>query len=124
MKTYKDPISITSSYTEQSSHVSLCRRFNAWCENQEEKRLLWLAIALTGHGCVITILTIFAIVFSGNHMIFWPFVMGAMVSCLIVNLAALPTKITIPVFFVSVLIDLTIIALCIANGIDLNSISQ
>jgi hypothetical protein len=41
--------------------------------------------------------------------------MGA---CLVVNLAALPTKITIPVFFISVLIDLVIIISCIVIGLN------
>ena len=122
MKTYKEPISISSSYHEVQTHVSLWSRFINWCATQEEKRFLWLGLALVGHGCVITILTLFAIMFSGNNLIFWPFVMVAMVACLVVNLAALPTKITIPVFFLSVLIDAAIFAICIANGINLNSI--
>jgi hypothetical protein len=37
---------------------------------------------------------------------------------LVTNLAAMPTKITIPVFFLSVLVDLVIIASCIAIGFD------
>jgi len=123
MKTHREPISISSSYAEVSSHTSAWSRFIDWCERQEEKRLLWLAFALVGHGCIITILTLFAIMFSGNNLVFWPFVMSAMVACLVVNLAALPTKITIPVFFLSVLIDAIIIAMCVANGINLNSIS-
>lgn len=56
----------------------------------------------------------FVVVLAGNHFIFWPFVIGAMGITLIVNLAAMPTKITIPVFFFSVLVDLAIIAACIA----------
>jgi hypothetical protein len=38
-----------------------------------------------------------------------------MTMCVIVNLAALPTKITIPVLFFSLLIDVVIIGMCIAN---------
>ena len=91
-------------------------------QHRKKKRMLWLAIAVAGHGCVITILTILAIMFSGNSTFLWPFAMAAMVSCLVVNLAALPTKITIPVFFFSVMIDAVIIGICIANGINLNSI--
>jgi hypothetical protein len=122
MKTYREPLSISSSYQRTDTRVSVWSRFVNWCETQEEKRLLWLAIALAGHGCVITIITLFAIVFSGNNPVYWPFAMVAMVACLVVNLAALPTRITIPVFFLSVLIDLTLIVLCISDGINLNSI--
>ena len=94
------------------------KKFIAWCDSQEKYRLGWLAAALTLHGCVLTIITMFAIVLTGNHFIFWPFIIGGMGITLIVNLAAMPTKITIPVFFFSVLLDLVIIISCIAIGFD------
>ena len=86
--------------------------------------MLWLAIAVAGHGCVITIITLFAILFTGNHFIYWPFAIAAMGATLIVNLAALPTKITIPVFFISILVDVVIIALCLTNGFNLAAINM
>jgi hypothetical protein len=36
--------------------------------------------------------------------------------CLVTNLAALPTKITLPIFFLSLVIDLAIIISGIASG--------
>ena len=122
MKIYREPLSISSSYHEAKSHVSLWTRFVNWTVSEEKNRLLWLAIALAGHACFITIVTLFAIMFSGNNFVFWIFAMSGMVACLVVNLAALPTKITIPVFIMSVLIDAIIIALCIAHGVSMNSI--
>jgi hypothetical protein len=122
MKTYREPMSISSSYHGAMTHESLWTRFINWCAAQEEKRMFWLAIGVAGHGCVITVLTVLAIVTSGNLTYLWPFVIAAMTSCLVVNLAALPTKITIPVSFFSVLIDVVIIGICISNGINLNSI--
>ena len=101
--------------------VSLWKKFITWCNSQEKYRLGWLAAALTLHGCVLTILTMFAVILAGNHFMFWPFVIGAMGMTVVVNLAAMPTKITIPVFFFSVLIDLVIIISCIAIGLDPNS---
>lgn len=98
----------------QRSKLSVWKKFITWCEGQEKFHFGWLAAALTIHGCVLTILTLFAIVLAGNHFIFWPFAIGAMGITLIVNLAAMPTKITIPVFFFSVLVDLLIILSCIA----------
>ena len=97
------------------------KRFFNWTKEQEKNRLLWLAIAVAGHGCVLTIITMFAVLFTGNHFIFWPFAIAAMAMTLIVNLAAMPTKITIPVFFLSVLIDVVIIALCLANGFNIEA---
>ena len=98
--------------------VSAWRKFIDWCNGQEKYRLGWLAAALTLHGCVLTIFTMFAVVLAGNHFIFWPFIIGGMGITLIVNLAAMPTKITIPVFFFSVLVDLLIIISFIAIALD------
>ena len=101
-----------------TTSVSAWKKFIDWCDGEEKYRLGWLATSLSLHGCVLTILAMFAVVLAGNHFIFWPFIIGAMGITLIVNLAAMPTKITIPVFFFSVLVDLVIIISCIAIGFD------
>lgn len=103
-----------------TSKESAWKKFIIWCDSQEKYRLGWLAAALTLHGCVLTIITMFAVVLAGNHFIFWPFIIGGMGITLIVNLAAMPTKITIPVFFFSVLIDLAIIISCFVIGFDVS----
>jgi hypothetical protein len=100
---------------------SLISRFFAWCETQEESRLLWLGIIVGGHGCVITPLTLLFIMLAGNPVIFWPFAIAAMTMALVVNLAALPARITIPIFLFSLLIDLFVIINCIAIGFPLIS---
>ena len=97
---------------------TLVHRFFSWCQAQEKSRLAWLAIMVTGHGCIITPLTLLFIMLSGNNVIFWPFAIASMTMALVVNLAALPTKITIPVFFLSLLIDLFVIVNCIVIGIS------
>ena len=103
-----------------TTNVSVWKKFITWCGKQEKYRLGWLAVALGLHGCVLTIFTMFAVILAGNHFIFWPFVIGAMGITLITNLAAMPTKITIPVFFFSVLVDLIIIICCLAIGFDVS----
>lgn len=103
-----------------AAKTSPWKKFITWCESQEKYRLGWLAAALMLHGCVLTIITMFAIITTGNHFIFWPFAIAAMGMTLITNLAAMPTKITIPVFFFSILIDVAIIAICLFNGFDLS----
>ena len=105
-------------FQQNDTKVSVWKKFINWCISQEKYRLGWLATAITLHGCVLTIFTMFAVVLAGNHFIFWPFIIGGMGITLIVNLAAMPTKITIPVFFFSVLVDLAIIISCIAIGFD------
>ncbi len=98
----------------------LWHKFIEWSETQEKYRFGWLAASFTIHGCILTIFTMFAIILSGNHFIFWPFVIAAMGMSVVTNLAAMPTKVTIPVFFLSVLIDLLIIAACIILGFDIS----
>jgi hypothetical protein len=112
--------SYAPAYLETAKRTSLWKRFIGWCEGQEENRFGWTAFTIAGHGCVFTILTVVAVLFSGNHFIFWPFVIGAMAVPLVVNLAAMPTRITIPVLFLSVLVDLVIIAIAIVNGFDMS----
>lgn len=113
---------VTPSYTETHYRYSIWRRFIAWTKGQEENRLLWLALGIIGHGCIITIMTMLAIIYSGNNFIFWPFAITSMVITVVSNLAAMPTRITIPVFFFSMLIDLVVIIACFINGFDTTGI--
>src|SRR5688572_28913269 len=91
--------SLQGIYTRSSE--SIFSRFMAWCSNQQENRLLWLGIAVTGHGCVITPLTILAVLLAGTNLFLFVLVLVAMCMSLVTNLAALPTRITIPVFVLS-----------------------
>lgn len=98
-----------ANYTESVSKPSIFTRFFNWCHGQQENRLLWLGIALTGHGCIITPLTIMTVLMGGNSLPLFILAIVSMGMALVTNLAALPTKITIPVFFLSILIDLGIV---------------
>lgn len=108
------------SYSRTTHKSRYWKRFINWADSQEENRFGWAAFAIAGHGCVFTILTVAAILFSGNNFILWPVAIGAMAIPLVANLAAMPTKVTIPILFFSVLIDAVIIAICVANGFDMN----
>ena len=107
--------SYAPAYSQTDSKASTWTRFMTWCKNQKENRFVWLSIALAGHGCVFTPLTLFIIMYSGNSMLLWAIAILAMGMCLITNLAALPTKITIPTFFLSLLLDFGIIITCIVG---------
>ena len=107
-----------SSKQEANVETSVFSKFIDWCNGQEKNRFGWLGAILAIHGCVLTPITLFAIVFSGTNFIFYIAALVAMAIALVTNLAAMPTKITIPVFFVSVIIDVVIIALCFASGIS------
>ena len=101
--------SIHPAYLSNVKNHSFLSQFITWCNGQEKYRFGWLGVIITVHGCVITPLTVLAIVFSGNNFVFWSIAIGAMAMALVTNLAAMPTKITIPVFFFSVLLDVTVI---------------
>ena len=102
---------IAATHAERTHSLSFSKFIN-WCSDQQENRLSWLAIAIAGHGCVLTPLTVFAVVNSGNNLILFMVSILAMAMVLITNLAALPTKITIPFLFGSILVDLGILLTC------------
>ena len=112
---------IATTYTAPVKREGLWLRFMNWCEGQDTNRLGWLGAALVAHGCVATPVTLFAIILSGNLFIFWILAIAAMGASLITNLAALPTKITLPVFFVSLLVDVAIIISCVSIGFNVTA---
>ena len=109
---------VATGYAEEPK-ISLLKKIMNWCNCQEKNRLLWLGIALTAHGCIITPVTIMAVLFAGNSMFLFVLALVAMGATLVTNLAAMPTKITIPVFILSTLIDLAIIFSCVFTGLDI-----
>jgi hypothetical protein len=106
--------SFAPSYTKTVIRASIWTRFITWCKAQQEDRLLWLAIALAGHGCILTPLTVYIVMAMGNSMFLWSFAIAAMGIALVTNLAALPTRVTIPAFIFSILLDLGIIIASVA----------
>lgn len=109
------------SISQENSSVNLWSRFMNWCKNQEQNRLLWLGIALAGHGCILTPLTVMAVLLAGTNMILFMLALVAMGLSLVTNLAAMPTKITIPVFFFSILIDIAVVIAAIVIGFDITT---
>lgn len=95
---------------------TLLTRFSAWTAGQEESRLLWLGISIAGHGCVLTPLTVIIVAFTGMNLVLFMTAMVAMTMSLIVNLAAMPAKITIPVLILSILIDIVVIISAFSFG--------
>lgn len=111
----------TASHYHSSHHVSLLSRFITWCKGQEGNRLLWLGLILALHGCIITPLTVMAVLLAGTNLFLFVIAIVAMGMSLVTNLAAMPTKITIPVFALSVLIDLVIVGIALAHGFNIAS---
>ena len=113
--------SINPTFTETYSGNNLWSKFMNFCKGQEQNRLLWLGIALAGHGCIITPLTVMAVLLAGTNFYLFIAAIVAMGMSLVTNLAAMPTRITIPVFILSILIDVAIVIASIINGFDISS---
>lgn len=113
MQTYQHSTYFPLADTLEPAKKSLLSRFLSWSKGQEENRFGWLAVILALHGCVLTPLTLFAVFMGGNNMVLFSLAIAAMAVCLISNLSAMPTKITIPVFFLSVVIDIVTVAISI-----------
>ncbi len=103
----------------QKKRQGILTNFFAWCEEQEKYRFGWLAAIIAVHGCVLTPVTVMTVVLGGNSIVFWAMAIGAMGMSLISNLAAMPTKVTIPVFFFSIVIDIVIIGISLFNYFSL-----
>jgi len=112
---------IAATYTEKEPSVSVLKKFMNWCKAQDENRFMWIGIALAGHGCVLTPLTVMAVLLAGTNMFLFVLAIVAMGMALVTNLAAMPTKITIPIFILSILIDIAIVIACIGIGFDITT---
>jgi hypothetical protein len=98
---------ILVSHESRGSLLSLINRFLDWSSDQQENRLEWQGISLLGFGCFFTPLTVLMISLSGADLFLIMFALVAMEVNLVANLTAMPTKITIPAFFLAVVADIT-----------------
>lgn len=108
----------TSSY-QAGANISLLSRFVTWSSSQQANRLLWLGIILSFHGCILTPLTVMAVLLAGNNFTLFMIAFAAMGMSLVTNLAAMPTKITIPVFAASIILDLIVAGIAISHGFNI-----
>lgn len=93
----------------EKNHSSVLSRFLLWTEKEEKNRIAWLGISITLMTAVFFPLTMVSILLHGAT---FKLIIGAMFSLILVvipNLAALPTKYTIPAFATGVAIDLLLI---------------
>ena len=84
-------------------------RFISYAEKQQPNHLMWLALGVFGHGTVFTIGTMAVVLLNGAFLPLIAITSFSMAMVLVVNLAAMPTKITIPVFALSLLVDIAVI---------------
>src|SRR6476469_6706951 len=108
-------------YTTKTAQVSPLKKFFTWCELQQSNRLLWLGVTLSAHGCILTPLTVMAVLLAGSNLTLLILALVAMGMALVTNLAALPTRITIPVFFLSIVMDIVIVIIAATMGFDITN---
>ena len=93
----------------QRSHNTVVSRMVNWTKNEEKNRIIWVGVSIIAMAAVFFPLSISLILLNGANI---PLIMGAMISLVAVvvtNLAALPTKYTIPAFLLGILIDIILI---------------
>jgi hypothetical protein len=112
---------ISTNYNNGISRPSLFSTFMNWCQAQQKNRLLWLGVVVATHGCVLTPVTVMAILLAGSNLTLMVLAIISMAIALVTNLAAMPTKYTIPAFVLSILIDLCLITAAVAGGLSLGN---
>lgn len=97
---------IIQQYSIAHPKTSAWGRFIQWATDEEEKHHLgWVGGALTMESCVLFPGTMLAILANGASFGLIIVAMISLAMVVITNLAALSTRYTIPVFFLSILIN-------------------
>lgn len=98
-------------HVHETSTTSIANRLMRFAETQQPNAFGWLAFSFFLQGCVLSPATIMVIVANGNNFFLWiPCILG-FAATEIVSLAAMPTKITIPVLFTGIVIDILVVLL-------------
>lgn len=93
----------------QARRISLFTRFINWCDLQESNRFLWLGIAFMGSIGMVLPLTLVTVLLTSQNFILLAIAAIANVPVLTINLAAQPTKVTLPFLFSAWLINFSVI---------------
>jgi len=97
-------------YRPAVSHPSLIGRFFDWAENEDVTHHIgWVGFSITVMTAFFFPITMFSILMNGASFGLIVAAMVPLVLVFVTNLAALPTKYTIPFLFVGVLAELAII---------------
>ena len=98
--------------TKPRRRVGFWQQFINFAAAEERNRFGWLAAAITLQGCVLAPLTLLAIISNGNPFILWIPCIIAFAITEVVFLAAMPTRITIPVLFAGIVTDIIVVLVC------------
>jgi hypothetical protein len=108
--------SLSSTYSHKKENY--LTRFLTWCKAQETDRFLWLGLTFFAQIGLAVPVTACAIIFlGGNSYLLWIIMLAVNVPTLVLNLAALPTKVTLPFLFFAWFTELVIILYCVGLGL-------
>ncbi|GEM_PF-3573040 len=109
-------ISVSTSHVRKSERsFNLLTKFFDWCTAQEHNRFLWMAVSYFALIGLALPATAYAIIFFGsNNFVFWIIALVMNVPVLVLNLAALPTKITVSALIFAWAADAILILYCVA----------
>ncbi len=96
--------------TTRKENAGIISRFIQWCEAQESNRFTWLGVSLFGSigGVLPLTLLLVSLAYPGNFIL-WIASAVVNVPVLAINLAAQPTKVTLPFLFFAWTTNLAII---------------
>jgi len=98
-------------YSLSKEKKSLAVRFIQWATNQDaEHHVAWVGISITLMAAIFFPLTMAVILLNGAGFGLIIAAMTSLALVTIVNLAAIPTRYTIPLFLLGILIDVAAIA--------------
>ena len=96
-------------------HGNVFAQFISWCESQESNRFFWLVVSFFVQvGLTLPLTAIFIVFLAGNNLLLWMIIISVNIPVLILNLAAMPTKTTLPFVFFGWLTQIAVILYCIA----------
>jgi len=95
-------------------HENILTKFANWCAAQESNRFLWMGVTFFGQIGLMLPVAAFSILFFGNNsMLLWIIICAVNLPTLVLNLAALPTKTTLPFLFFALLTELSVVLYCV-----------
>ena len=115
-KNHVHSIKTSIQFPQIKTHTNVISRFFEWCEKQESNRFLWLGLTFFAQIGLTVPLTAYSILFfGGNNFLLCIILCAVNVPVLVLNLAALPAKTTLPVLFFAWLAQAILILFCVSG---------
>lgn len=112
------PIAKTEKYFypayESRTRVNIFDRIMRFAEAQEENHFGWVGASIMIQASLLFPMAMLTVVATGGPFYLIAFAIAALAMVVVTNLAALPTKYTIPALIISAIMDFLIVAIALA----------